>query len=29
MDRIRLFGMFAGAAAAALTVSPVCAETDV
>src|SRR5262245_8157655 len=29
MDRIRLFGMLAGAAAAALTVSPVCAQTDV
>src|SRR5499427_169215 len=29
MDRIRLFGMLAGAAAAALTASPVCAQTDV
>src|SRR5262249_30737050 len=29
MDRIRLCGMLAGAAAAALTVSPVCAQTDV
>src|SRR5215468_2542114 len=29
MDRIKLFGMLAGAAAAALTVSPVCAQTDV
>src|SRR6516162_1077994 len=29
MDRIRLFGMLAGAAAAALTVSPACAQTDV
>jgi NitT/TauT family transport system substrate-binding protein len=29
MDRIKLFGMLAGAAAAALTASPVCAQTDV
>src|SRR5262244_2325764 len=28
MNRIRLFGMLVGAAAAALTVSPVCAQTD-
>src|SRR3984893_3479773 len=29
MDRIKLFGMLAGAAAAALTASPVYAQTDV
>jgi len=29
MDKIRFFGMLAGAAAVALTVSPVCAQTDV
>src|SRR5260370_32860527 len=29
MDRIKLFGMLAGAAAAALSASPVCAQTDV
>src|SRR5215470_7435285 len=29
MDKIRLFGMLAGAAAVALMVSPVCARTDV
>src|SRR5260370_17893662 len=29
MDRIKLFGMLAGAAAAALTASPLCAQTDV
>ena len=29
MDRIRLFGMLAGAAAAALAANPVCAQTDV
>ena len=29
MSRIRLFGMFAGAAVAAFAVSPACAQTDV